>query len=84
MGPNGITFLRILVGFAILACFLDVRRPIPRSDWPRVALVEIAWMAFPLSMFPFTEQRVSSAPTGMMNGANPLFTAIVASLGPCW
>jgi drug/metabolite transporter (DMT)-like permease len=30
-------------------------------------------------MFPFAEQRVSSALTGMLNGANPLFTAIVAS-----
>jgi drug/metabolite transporter (DMT)-like permease len=30
-------------------------------------------------MFPFAEQRVSSALTGMLNGANPLFTAIVAA-----
>jgi len=37
------------------------------------------WMAFPLSMFPFAEQRISSALTGMLNGANPLFVVIVAS-----
>jgi drug/metabolite transporter (DMT)-like permease len=30
-------------------------------------------------MFPFAEQRVSSALTGMLNGAVPLFTAIVAA-----
>ena len=36
-------------------------------------------MAFPLSMFPFAEQHVSSALTGMLNGAVPLFTAIVAA-----
>jgi len=80
VGPNGITFLRILIGFVTLAFFPGVRRPVPRSEWPRVALVGIVWMAFPLSMFPFAEQRVSSALTGMLNGANPLFTAIVASL----
>jgi drug/metabolite transporter (DMT)-like permease len=31
-------------------------------------------------MFPFAEQRVSSALTGMLNGAVPLFAAIVASV----
>jgi drug/metabolite transporter (DMT)-like permease len=30
-------------------------------------------------MFPYAEQRVSSALTGMLNGAVPLFTAIVAA-----
>jgi drug/metabolite transporter (DMT)-like permease len=29
-------------------------------------------------MFPFAEQRVSSALTGMLNGANPLFATLVA------
>ena len=38
------------------------------------------WLAFPLSMFPYAERHVSSALTGMLNGANPLFTAIVAAL----
>ena len=80
VGPNGITFLRILIGFVTLAFFPGVRRPVPRSEWPRVALIGIVWMAFPLSMFPYAEQRVSSALTGMLNGANPLFTAIVASV----
>jgi drug/metabolite transporter (DMT)-like permease len=31
-------------------------------------------------MFPFAEQRVSSALTGMLNGATPLFTALVAAV----
>ena len=31
-------------------------------------------------MFPFAEQHVSSALTGMLNGATPLFVAAVASL----
>jgi drug/metabolite transporter (DMT)-like permease len=79
MGPNGVTFTRILVGFLVLALFSGSRRPVRRDDWPWVALVGILWMAFPLSMFPYAEQRVSSALTGMLNGAVPLFTAIVAA-----
>jgi drug/metabolite transporter (DMT)-like permease len=50
-----------------------------RSDWPAIAALGVLWLALPLSMFPFAEQHVSSAVTGMLNGANPLFTAIVAA-----
>ena len=79
VGPNGVTFLRILVGFATLALFPAAWKPVARSDWGWIALIGVIWLAFPLSMFPFAEQRVSSALTGMLNGANPLFTAIVAA-----
>jgi drug/metabolite transporter (DMT)-like permease len=79
MGPNGVTFTRILVGFLTLALFPGSRRAVGREDWPGIALVGLLWMAFPLSMFPYAEQRVSSALTGMLNGAVPLFTAIVAA-----
>jgi drug/metabolite transporter (DMT)-like permease len=79
MGPNGVTFTRILVGFLTLALFPGSRRAIGRGDWPGTALVGVLWMAFPLSMFPYAEQHVSSALTGMLNGAFPLFTAIVAA-----
>jgi drug/metabolite transporter (DMT)-like permease len=79
MGPNGVTFTRILVGFLTLSFFSGSRRAVSRDDWPGIALVGVLWMAFPLSMFPYAEQRVSSALTGMLNGAVPLFTAIVAA-----
>ena len=79
MGPNGVTFTRILVGFLTLACFPGSRRPIRRDDRLGVALVGVLWMAFPLSMFPYAERHVSSALTGMLNGGVPLFIAIVAA-----
>jgi drug/metabolite transporter (DMT)-like permease len=79
VGPNGVTFLRIMVGFATLALFPAAWKPVVRSDWGWIALIGVIWLAFPLSMFPHAEQRVSSALTGMLNGANPLFTAIVAA-----
>ncbi|HYR27274.1 MAG TPA: DMT family transporter [Thermoanaerobaculia bacterium] len=79
VGPNGVTFLRILIGFATLALFPATWRGIAWRDWGAAALLGIVWFAFPLSMFPHAEERVSSALTGMLNGAVPLFTAIVAS-----
>jgi drug/metabolite transporter (DMT)-like permease len=79
IGPNGVTFVRILIGFATLSLFPGARKPVLRSDWPGIAGLGMLWLAFPLSMFPFAEQHISSALTGMLNGANPLFTAIVAA-----
>jgi len=79
VAPNGVTFSRILIGFLTLSLFPAARRPVPRSDWLAIAAVGVLWMAFPLSMFPFAEQHVSSALTGMLNGATPLFAAIVAA-----
>jgi drug/metabolite transporter (DMT)-like permease len=80
IGPAGLTFVRILIGFATLTLFPSVRRPVARADRTGVALLGILWLAFPLSMFPIAEQHVSSAVTGMLNGATPLFTAVVAAL----
>ncbi len=79
VGPSGVAFIRIAVGFATLAMFRSARRPVERKDWGSVAWLGLLWFAFPLSMFPFAEQRVSSALTGMLNGANPLFATVVAS-----
>lgn len=78
--PNGVTFVRILVGFATLAFVPAARKSVPRSAWAGIAWLGLLWFAFPLSMFPFAEQHVSSALTGMLNGATPLFTAIVTSV----
>lgn len=80
IGPYGVAFVRILVGFATLALFPTAWRPLPRSDWLAVGTLGVLWMAFPLNLFSLAEQRVSSALTGMLNGAVPLFTAIVASI----
>jgi drug/metabolite transporter (DMT)-like permease len=79
IGPNGLTFVRILIGFLTLGMFPAARRPINRPDWLAVVALGILWLAVPLSLFPFAEQRVSTALTGMLNGANPLFTAVVAA-----
>ncbi|HEX6164725.1 MAG TPA: DMT family transporter [Vicinamibacterales bacterium] len=80
VAPNGVTFTRIAIGFLTLSLFPSARRPVARADWAGTAALGVLWFAFPLSMFPFAEQHVSSALTGMLNGATPLFVALVASL----
>jgi drug/metabolite transporter (DMT)-like permease len=80
VAPNGVTFTRIAIGFLTLSLFPSARRPVVRADWAGTALLGVVWLAFPLSMFPFAEQHVSSALTGMLNGATPLFAAAVATL----
>ena len=80
VGPYGIAFFRILIGFATLALFPAARKSVDRADWPAIGLLGVVWFALPLTMFPLAEQRVSSAMTGMLNGANPLFTVIVSAL----
>ena len=79
VSPNGVAFVRILVGFLTLSLVPAVRRPVRHTDRTRIAVLGVIWMAFPLSMFPFAEQHVSSALAGMLNGAVPLFVAAVAS-----
>jgi drug/metabolite transporter (DMT)-like permease len=80
VAPNGVTFTRIAIGFLTLSLFPSARRPVARADWAGTAWLGVLWFAFPLSMFPFAEQHVSSALTGMLNGATPLCVAAVATL----
>jgi len=73
--PDGITFLRFVIGFVTLGCVPAARRGLGRGDWPAIAGLGLVWMAFPMSLFPHAEQYVSSALTGMLNGAIPLLSA---------
>ena len=76
-----ITPLRVGFGALTLGMFPSARRvSIDRGDRPRILLLGVIWMAIPLSIFPFAEERVSSSVTGMLNGATPLFVAVVAAL----
>ncbi len=78
--PMGVTFTRLAIGFVTLGLLPAARRPIKRRDWPATAGIGLIWLAIPFSMFPFAEQHVSSALTGMLNGATPLFAAAFAGL----
>jgi drug/metabolite transporter (DMT)-like permease len=78
--PAFITAGRFVLGFGTLAAFPAARRPIPRHDWPSIGLVAVTWMALPMFLFPVAQQWISSSLAGMINGAVPLFAAVVAAL----
>jgi drug/metabolite transporter (DMT)-like permease len=80
LAPDGVTFVRFVIGFVTLSLVPGARRPVLSRDRAGIAWLGILWLAFPMSMFPHAEQHVSSALTGMLNGAIPLIAAGVAAL----
>jgi drug/metabolite transporter (DMT)-like permease len=85
VAPDGVTFIRIVIGFLTLSVVPGARKPIQPGDWRGVAALGLLWFAFPMSMFPHAEQWISSALTGMLNGTVPLFaTAVAAVLHRKW
>lgn len=78
--PPVVALARLALGAATLATFRRARRPVERRDLPRVALLGLVWMGAPLLLFPLAQQHVDSSVAGMINGAAPLFTALVAAV----
>lgn len=79
--PGLVTWLRVGFGAAFMASLTRARTTaIDRADLPRVGLLGLIWVAIPLTLFPIAQQWIDSAVAGMLNGAMPMFTAIVASL----
>jgi drug/metabolite transporter (DMT)-like permease len=78
--PGLITWLRILFGAAALWSFRGARVRIEREDLPRLAMLSITWVVVPFTLFPLAQGSVNSAIAGMLNGAAPIFTAVIATL----
>jgi drug/metabolite transporter (DMT)-like permease len=80
LSPGLITFLRVALGAAAVAVLPRERTPIASEDRVRVFVLSMLWVAIPFTLFPIAEQHINSAVTGLLNGATPIFTAIVATL----
>ena len=80
LAPPTITWLRVTLGFLVLAALPVARKKIDRSDHPRVALVGITWVAIPFLLFPIAQQHIDSALAGMLNGMVPIFSASIAMI----
>lgn len=78
--PPVITASRLVLGFLVLVSFPRARRPVDRSDWPTVALLGVIWMAIPLLLIPTAQQWIASSIAAMINGAVPLFAALLAAI----
>lgn len=78
--PPLITLLRITFGMAMLALVPKARTPIARADLRPIAVLGLLWIAFPMLMFATAQQWIDSSLAGMVNGAMPIFAAIVAAI----
>jgi drug/metabolite transporter (DMT)-like permease len=80
LAPELVALLRLAFGAATLAVVPAARRRVPGTAWPPIALLGAVWMAVPFVLFAVAQQSIDSSLAGMVNGAAPLFTAIVAGL----
>jgi drug/metabolite transporter (DMT)-like permease len=79
--PGLVTWLRVGFGAAVMAAVPRARRTaIPRQDTIKLGALGLIWIAVPLTLFPIAQQWIDSAVAGMLNGAMPLFTAMIASV----
>jgi len=77
--PGLITLLRVGLGAAALWLVPAARSvAIAKEDRPRLFALSLLWVAIPFSLFPIAQQHINSAVTGMLNGAMPIFAAVIA------
>ena len=79
--PGLVTWLRVLFGASALWLVPGARAArIDRADRGRLLLLSITWVAIPFTLFPLAQGSVNSAIAGMLNGAAPIFTAVIATI----
>jgi drug/metabolite transporter (DMT)-like permease len=78
--PGLITWGRVLLGAVVLNVLPRSRVRIEPEDRRRLLVLSVVWVAVPFTLFPLAEQHINSAVTGMLNGAQPIFAAMVAGL----
>ena len=79
--PGAVTLLRVGFGALFMAALPKARSvQILPEDRPRILLLALVWVTIPLTLFPIAQQWIDSAVAGMLNGAVPIFTAIIASV----
>ena len=79
--PGLVTLLRVGLGAAALWLVPTARSVhVERADWPRLAVLSVVWVAIPFTLFPIAQQYINSAIAGMLNGAMPIFAAVIAAI----
>jgi drug/metabolite transporter (DMT)-like permease len=79
--PGLVTWLRVLFGASALWLTPGARAAlIDSADRGRLLLLSITWVVIPFTLFPLAQGSVNSAIAGMLNGAAPIFTAVIATI----
>ncbi|MFZ3566529.1 DMT family transporter [Streptomyces sp. BH097] len=79
--PLQVALGRVAFGALALLCVLAVKREsFPRRPglWVHLAVAAFLLNALPFTLFAYSEQRITSALTGICNATTPLFTLLVA------
>jgi drug/metabolite transporter (DMT)-like permease len=78
--PGVITLMRVGLGALLLHLLPGPTARIQAEDRGRLLAVSVIWVAIPFTLFPIAEQHINSAIAGLLNGATPMFAALVAVL----
>jgi drug/metabolite transporter (DMT)-like permease len=78
--PGLITWLRVGSGASVLWLVRAARTPVAREDRPRILALSFLWVAVPFTLFPLAQQWITSALTGLINGALPIFATAIGAL----
>ncbi|MGB7860639.1 MAG: DMT family transporter [Acidimicrobiia bacterium] len=79
--PGLVTLLRVGFGAIVLSLFPAARRrTIEPEDRNKLRMLGFVWIALPLTLFPIAQQWIDSSVAGMLNGATPIFTALLATI----
>lgn len=79
--PGLVTLIRVALGAAFLAFIPRTRAvKVEREDWAKIITLAAIWTAIPFTLFPIAQQWIDSAVAGMLNGATPILTALLATV----
>jgi drug/metabolite transporter (DMT)-like permease len=78
--PGIVALARVALGAVTIALVPRARQRVDRQDLPRIALLGVVWMSIPFVLFPTAQQWIDSAVAGMLNGAVPLTSTVIATL----
>jgi len=80
--PGLVTWLRVGFGAVVMALIPRARttKIADFQDRSRVGILGLVWVALPLTLFPIAQLWIDSAVAGMLNGATPIFTALLATI----
>ena len=81
MHPGTIAWFRITLGFLFFALLpiKHVKHKLDKHDWISIFIQGFAWLALPLTLFAIAQQWIQASLAGMLIGAMPIFTVILAS-----
>ncbi len=80
--PGLVTWLRVGFGAVVMALIPRARKTkiADSQDRSRIGILGLVWVALPLTLFPIAQLWIDSAVAGMLNGATPIFTALLATI----